>query len=131
MVAPLRFQLVMLNRIRIVVQQSVPFFIKPVSNFITGGVEKNFLEPNLAANFGFLESQLASSPNDGGYLCGSELTGADFLMVFPLSSAKGRVGLTQQKYPLIWAYVERLEAMESHKRATQKITEVEGSNTSL
>lgn len=121
----------MLNRIRIVVQQSVPFFIKPVSNFITGGVEKNFLEPNLAANFGFLESQLASSPNDGGYLCGSELTGADFLMVFPLSSAKGKVGLTQQKYPLIWAYVERLEAMESHKRAIQKITEVEGSYTSL
>lgn len=119
--------MVVLNWIWIVVQNSVPFFIKPVSNFITGGIEKNYLEPNLAANFSFLERQLASSPNHGDYLCGSELTGADFLMEYPLSSAKGRVGLTQQKYPLIWAYVERLEAMESYKRAIRKVIEIEGS----
>ncbi len=121
------FSLTLFDRLRTVVKGSVPFFIKPISNTITGAIEKNFLEPNFKTNFGFLESQLASSPNGGKYLCGRELTGADFIMEFPLWSAKNRVGFTQKKYPLLWAYVERLEAIDSHKRAVQKIIQVEGS----
>ena len=59
-------------------------------------------------------------------LCGSELSGADFIMSFPLSAAKSRAGLTQQKYPHLWAYIERYESTESYTRAVKKIIEIEG-----
>lgn len=86
-----------------------------------------FLNPNLENNFGFLESQVKSAPNGGGYLCGSKLTGADILMSFPLSAAKGRSGFTKDKYPALWAYVHRLEEMDGYKKSVQKIVEFEGS----
>ena len=94
---------------------------------ITGAVESKFLLPNLETHFGFLESQIASSPDGGGYLCGPELTAADILMSFPLSAAKGRAGFSEEKHPKLWAYVDKLEATEGYKRAVQKIVEVEGS----
>lgn len=86
-----------------------------------------FLKPNLENNFNFLESQVKSAPDGGGYLCGSKLTGADILLSYPLSAAKGRAGLSQEKYPALFEYVTRLEAMEGNKRAIQKIIDIEGS----
>lgn len=53
---------------------------------ITGAIETKFLTPNLKTQFDFLESQLATSPDEGGYLCGAELTGADIMMSFPLGA---------------------------------------------
>ena len=94
---------------------------------ITGVVETKYLNPNFETQFGFLESQIATSPDGGEYLCGTELTGADILMSFPLLAAKGRAGLYKEKYPKLWAYSERLEALEGYKRAVQKIIDVEGS----
>lgn len=85
-----------------------------------------FLTPNFRTHFSFLESQLATSPNGGKYLCGKELTGADILMSFPLIASKGRAGLTQAAYPRIWAYVELLEVHDGYKKAVQKIIDVEG-----
>lgn len=85
-----------------------------------------FLTPNFKTHFGFLESQLATSPNGGKYLCGKELTGADILMSFPLIASKGRVGLTKEAYPKLWAYVDCLEGHDGYKKAVQKIIDVEG-----
>ncbi|KAK4694295.1 glutathione S-transferase, partial [Lecanoromycetidae sp. Uapishka_2] len=90
-------------------------------------VESKFLNPNLKANWEFLEHQISSSPNNGQYLCGSELTGADIIMSFPLGAAKGKCGFEQDKYPKLWAYVERLEKLEGFKKAVQKIIDVDGS----
>ncbi|KAL8725666.1 MAG: hypothetical protein Q9166_007209 [cf. Caloplaca sp. 2 TL-2023] len=109
------------------VREKSPFFIKPIANAITGNVESMFLKPNLEKNFSFLESQIKSAPDGGGYLCGSKLTGADILLSFPLGAAKGRAGLTKEKFPALFDYVERLEAMEGNKKAIQKIVEAEGS----
>lgn len=86
-----------------------------------------YINPNLKNNFEFLESQLKSAPNGGGFLCGSKLTGADILMSFPLGAAKGRSGFSKDKYPALWAYVDRLVEMDGYKKAIQKIVEVEGS----
>ena len=69
-----------------------------------GFLETNYLEPNFKTHFDFLESQIASSPNDGQYLCGQDLSGADIMMSFPVGAARGRVkGFTQQNYPKLWA----------------------------
>jgi len=94
---------------------------------ITGAVESKFLSPNLETQFAFMESQIASSPEGGEYLCGRDLTGADILMGFPLRAARGRSTFSEEKHPKLWAYVDRLEAMEGYKRAVQKIIDVEGS----
>ena len=81
-----------------------PFFVKPIVNLITGGIESGYLTPNYNTNFDFLESQIASSPDGGEYLCGRELSGADILMSFPLGAAKGRIpAFTKEKHPKLWA----------------------------
>lgn len=104
-----------------------PFFLKPLVTLMTGAIESKFLNPNFKTNWEFLESQIASSPDNGQYLCGSELTGADIMMSFPLGAARGKCGFTQDKYPKLWAYVERLQELEGFKKAVQKIIDVEGS----
>ena len=90
-----------------------------------------FLEPNFKTHFEFLESQIMSSPSNGQFLCGDQLTGADIIMSFPLAAAVNRAGLTQEKYPKLYAYVERMAAEEGNKRAIQKIVNVEGSFTAF
>ncbi|KAI9880239.1 MAG: hypothetical protein M1830_004583 [Pleopsidium flavum] len=104
----------------------VPFFIKPITGMIAGKLDSMFVQPNFKTNFSFLESQLASSPNSGEYLCGKELTGADILMSFPLGAARERAGLSVDKYPKLCAYIDRLQARDAYKRAVQKIIDVEG-----
>ncbi|KAL8931522.1 MAG: hypothetical protein Q9211_006900 [Gyalolechia sp. 1 TL-2023] len=110
-----------------IIKAKSPFFIKPVANAIAGNIESMYLKPNLETNLDFLESQVKSAPNGGGFLCGSTLTGADILMSYPLSAAKGRSDLTKDKYPALWAYVDRLEERDGYKKSVQKIIEVEGS----
>ena len=104
-----------------------PFFIKPIVSMITGAVETKFLQPTLKTHFDFLESQIATSPENGEYLCGPRLTGADILMSFPMGAAKGRSTFSKENYPKLWAYVDRLEALDGYKKAVQKIIDIEGS----
>lgn len=68
------------------IKTSTPFFIRPLALMITGAIESKLLNPNLRTQWDFLESQLATSPDDGEYLCGANLTGADIMMSFPLGT---------------------------------------------
>ncbi|MCJ1475446.1 hypothetical protein MMC13_004108 [Lambiella insularis] len=105
----------------------VPWFIRPVTSQIASRINSMFLSPNFKTNFDFLESQLATSPKGGKYLCGKELSGADIMMVFPLGAARTRAGLSKEKYPLLFEYISRLEEFDSNKRAVEKIVEIKGS----
>jgi len=105
---------------------ALPFYVRPIANGIAGRIEAMFLHPNFKKHLDFLESQMASSPNGGEYLCGKEMTGADIMMSFPLEAMKSRAGLTKEKYPLLWAYVDRLESREASKKAVQDIVDREG-----
>ncbi|KAI9810106.1 MAG: hypothetical protein M1827_006717 [Pycnora praestabilis] len=104
----------------------VPFFIKPITGSIVNKVTSMFLEPNFKTNFTFLESQIATSPDGGEFLCGKGLTGADIIMSFPLIAARGRAGLTPELYPKLCAYMDRLEKRDAYQKAIQKIVDVEG-----
>lgn len=108
------------------IKTSTPFFLRPLALLLTSALESKFLNPNLRAQWDFLESQLATSPNGGGFLCGADLTGADIMMSFPLAAAKSKSFFTAKEHPKLCAYVERMEAMEAYKKAVQKIVEVEG-----
>jgi glutathione S-transferase len=106
----------------------VPFFIKPLTSRIAAQIHAGYLDPNLELNFKFLEEQLRTAPGGGGYLCGISLTGADILLSFPLIASKGRsLILTEQKFPLLWNYIAKLEQEPGYKKAVEKIVEVEGS----
>lgn len=105
----------------------VPFFIRPITNAIAAKITSLFLKPNFDTHYRFLEDQLATSPDGGEYLCGKELTGADFLMSFPLKAGQSRSGMTKEEYPKLWAYIDRMHEREAYKRAVRKIEEIEGS----
>lgn len=53
------------------------------------------------------------------------MTAVDIMMSFPLTAAAARVP-DVKKYPLIAAYVERVQKVEGYKRAVRKVEEVEG-----
>ncbi|KAK3374594.1 hypothetical protein B0H63DRAFT_480540 [Podospora didyma] len=113
----------------------VPFFIRPITGAVADKVFAGFVTPTLAKHFAYLESQLETAPNGGGYLCGKKLTAVDILLVFPLVEAKkglghldmgGGKGKLRDNFPKLWEYVTRLEAEPGYKRAAAKIEEVEG-----
>jgi len=93
---------------------------------VANKIHSGFLDPNFKTHFEFLESQLASSLENGNYLCGPHLTGADVLLSFPLIAGRKRAGLTQEKYPKLYAYIDRLEAEPGYKKAADKIVDMDG-----
>jgi len=102
----------------------VPFFIKPVTRGIADKVDTMYLNANYETHFGFLNSQLESSPDNGEYLCGASLTAADILMSFPIIAASGKVDA--QKFPKLKAYAKKLETHEGYAGAVKKIEELTG-----
>ncbi|WPH03483.1 Hypothetical protein R9X50_00636300 [Acrodontium crateriforme] len=102
----------------------VPFFVKPITRAIVSKVNAMFLDRNFKTNFDFLESQLATSPDNGEYLCGKDLMASDILMSFPLIACKDKIDTS--KYPKLTAYIQRLESNEVYIRSTKKIEELSG-----
>ena len=103
----------------------VPFFLKPITRSIASRVDQAFLNENFKTQFSFLESQIASSPGGGKYLCGTELTAADILMSFPLIVASQQK-IDAKAYPKLAAYIKMLEENEVHKRSEEKAKEAGG-----
>lgn len=74
-----------------------------------------------------MESQLASSPDNGEYFCG-DLSAADFLMSFPVEAGTSRApGVTQEKHPNLFAWIKRMQSRESWQRAVDRIVKETGS----
>jgi glutathione S-transferase len=105
---------------------SVPFFIKPISRGIADRVDNAYLNKNIKATFDFLEEQLATSPQNGDFFCGANLTGADIMMIFPLEVGQKRAGVTRSKYPKLSAYIDRIHERDAYQRAIKKIEETTG-----
>jgi len=97
-----------------------PFFIKPITRAI-GNKILSTLGKEFEKQFSYIEDQLKTSKGD--FICGKELTGADFMMTFSLENSKV---LREDKYPLIDAYVESIRARDGYKRAVQKIIDTTG-----
>lgn len=81
------------------------FFLKPITTGIASTLGTMYTAPNLKTHLSFLEDQLATAPNGGGFFCGNELTGADILMIFPLEAAVQRVPSFEKSYPKVYLSV--------------------------
>jgi glutathione S-transferase len=94
---------------------AVPFFIRPISKKLVGGIHKRFLGPNIKNNLAYMESVLA----DSEWFAGSELTGADFMMVFVAEAGRARGGVAAN-YPHIVAWLDKVHAREGYQRALER-----------
>ncbi|RHZ45319.1 glutathione S-transferase [Aspergillus thermomutatus] len=104
----------------------VPFFIKPVTGFITGKVSAEFLDQELRTHFRFLEGQLASAPEQGPFLCGSHLTAADIQMSIPVIAALNLAIIPRKEYPRLDAYAGEIQNSQGYRRAVEKVEKIEG-----
>jgi glutathione S-transferase len=95
---------------------------QPITRGIVSKVETSFLNGQFKTHFSYLESQLKSSPGNGQYLCGKDITGADILLSFPLISAKSKVD--KSTYPALAAYIELLDSNEVYRKSIKKVEEV-------
>jgi glutathione S-transferase len=109
----------------------VPFFIKPVTKGIANKIDSSFIGPNLKTHFDFLEGQLASSPDGGPFVCGKEVTGADFLLAFPLEMVLSMSVAEAANYPKMAAYVQACQKREAYQRAVSKLEEISGHQVAI
>ncbi|KAG9698794.1 hypothetical protein KCU95_g2286, partial [Aureobasidium melanogenum] len=110
----------------------IPFFLRPITSGIVNKFNDMFFNPNFKTHFDFLESQLASAPNGGGFLCGKDLTAADILMSFPLQAGQKRLKMINATdYPKLDAYVNKLDNMEGYKRSIDRIEKETGESFSV
>ncbi|KAH9819869.1 glutathione S-transferase 1-like [Teratosphaeria destructans] len=104
----------------------IPFLVKPLTRAIASRIEAQFLNANFKTHFAFLNEQLATSPNNGQYLCGPELTAADIMMSYPLTAALNRKKIDKALYPKLYEYAERLESHPGYKQSIKKIEQITG-----
>ena len=105
----------------------VPFFIKPITSMITSKINESFFKPSFQTHFEFLDGPLKKSPGIGSYLCGKDVTEANFLMIFPIEACKSWASLTPDEFPKLCAYSDMMKRFESYKVAEKRVTEIEGS----
>jgi len=103
----------------------LPFFLKPITRSIADQIDGTF-NKILAGHFEYLESQIASSPQNGQFLCGPELTGADIMMIFPLDGSQSRAGATADKYPKLNAYIDRIKERPAYQKAIKLVEDATG-----
>ena len=79
------------------------------------GAFDGFVDPQLQLHYGYIESEIGKSE----WFAGSEMTGADIIMSFPLEAATSR-GAAGNKTPNIKAFLKRIHARPAYQRALEK-----------
>ena len=93
----------------------VPFFVKPITKTIANKVLTEFVNPNIQRSLDFIEASLEGKQ----WFLGDQLSGADIQMSFPLETTVSR-GLTDENYPNIQSYVERIHKQPAYQAALLK-----------
>ena len=107
---------------------SIPFIIRPITKLMGKIGEKRFFNQEIAKHWDFLEGSLAKS---GDFFAGPKLTGADFIMSYPLQAALEARILDKNKYPKLAAWVARMEAREAYVRAVKVVEDKTAEKFSL
>ena len=91
----------------------MPFFAKPIARGIADKVLSSFVDPNLARQMAFMESELSPGP----WFLGANFSAADVQMSFPIEAANQRAGLAKNKTPRLLDWLARAHARPAYQRA--------------
>ena len=119
---PVLFSGLLMHNIR---EAPVPFFLKFITKKIADMVDNNYTVPELKLNFSYIETFLTESP-EHEFLCGADLTAADFMMIFVLEAGVLFKMLNETSYPKLYSYVRRIQDRDAYKRAGDRVTEASG-----
>lgn len=97
----------------------LPFFLKPlvlpIARGISAQVKSSFINPNLEKQFAFIDAHLGKNQ----WFCGDQLSGADFMMIFPLEAAASRADAIKN-CTNIKAFVDRVHKLPAYRTALEK-----------
>lgn len=105
---PLLFTLVF-NKID---SSPMPFFAKPIMHAVSTKVRETFINPNLNNISDFIENELAKTE----WFAGSEISGADIQMSFPLEAAASR---SKNLGPKTQAFLKKIHARPAYQKALE------------
>lgn len=98
------------------IRQKAPWLVKPVAHAIADQVMKGFVQPNLDAQFAYVEQTLAAAP----HFAGEAFSAADVMMSFPVEAAVQRAGLDAARHPATHAWLARMHARPAYARALER-----------
>ena len=92
-----------------------PALLRPLVRKVSNTALTTLVNPQLKQHMDYWEGELAKSE----WFAGSEFSGADIQMSFPLEAAAARGGLEQGR-PKAMAFLERIHARPAYARALEK-----------
>jgi glutathione S-transferase len=92
-----------------------PALLRPLVRKVSNQALTTLVNPQLKQHMAFWEDELGKSE----WFAGSEFSGADIQMSFPLEAAAARGGL-EIGHPKAMAFVERIQARPAYVRALEK-----------
>jgi len=93
----------------------MPFFIRPIAKGIANKTMQSFVSPNVKTHLTYLNNELAAT----GWFAGTEMTGADIMMSFPLEAAASRTSL-REDYQNLASFLDKIHQLPSYKSALDK-----------
>lgn len=93
----------------------MPFFIRPIAKKISATVKNTFINPELAQQLNYMETEIAKT----GWFAGPEFSAADVQMSFPLEAAASRGGLNAS-HPRLMEFLKRIHARPAYQRALKR-----------
>ena len=92
-----------------------PALLRPLVRKVSNQALSTLFNPQLKQHMAYWEGELGKSE----WFAGSEFSGADIQMSFPLEAAAARGGL-EQGHPKAMAFLERIHARPAYARALEK-----------
>lgn len=112
---PLLVMKLIFSRMR---QAPVPWLLRPIGSAFGKGVQKGYLNPQIATHRQFIEQHLTRHK----WFAGSRFSIADMQMSFPLQALTARGGAADS--PAIQAWLQKVQARAAWQRALQQGGEI-------
>lgn len=103
-----------------IAKSPMPFFARPIAKAISGKAKGSFIGPQIKLHLDYLEGELGKN----AWFAGSQFSGADIQMSFPLEAAAARAGLDASR-PRLMDFLARIHARPAYQRALEKGGEYE------
>jgi glutathione S-transferase len=94
--------------------QQTPYLVRLVPYMIRREINTRMIEPNLKAQYALIEEHLSKNE----WFAGSQISGADIQMVFPIDATAGQVDGIVGEHTLAW--LEKVRSRPAYIRALEK-----------